>query len=166
MREAPPWFLPVYRLIHGSITKNIFVRRGVLTKIIFINILRSHKGDSFKLKTVFIVDDSDTNLLMAEEALEDSYRVMTLPSAEKMFALLEKFTPDLILLDIEMPLMNGFDALEKLKTAGSWAAIPVIFLTGTINDFIREKSVKQGASGVISKPFSPSELLGLINQHI
>jgi len=59
------------------------------------------------LKTIFVVDDSDTNLAMAEEALEEHYNVMTMLSAAKMFALLEKIIPNIILLDIEMPEMNG-----------------------------------------------------------
>jgi len=66
-------------------------------------------------KTIFVVDDKDTNLSMAKEALKEQYRVMTLPSAAKMFALIEKITPDLILLDIEMPEMDGFEALHPLK---------------------------------------------------
>ena len=118
------------------------------------------------MKTIFIVDDSDTNLAMAEEALEDHFRVMTLPSADKMFTMLEKITPDLILLDIEMPIMNGFQALEKLKASSSWAGIPVIFLTGTVNDSFQEQSSKLGAVGIVTKPFSPSALLDCINQHI
>jgi len=118
------------------------------------------------MKTIFIVDDSDTNLAMAEEALEDHFRIMTLPSAGKMFTMLEKLTPDLILLDIEMPIMNGFQALERLKAASSWAGIPVIFLTGTINANIQEQSSKLGAAGIITKPFSQSALLDCINQHI
>ena len=118
------------------------------------------------MKTIFIVDDSDTNLLTAEEALEDYYRVMTLPSADRMFSLLEKITPDLILLDIEMPIINGFEALEKLRKSGSWANIPVIFLTGTANASIEDKSQKLGASGVITKPFSAAALLDIINRCI
>jgi putative two-component system response regulator len=118
------------------------------------------------LKTIFVVDDSDTNLAMAEEALEDQYRVMTLPSADKMFTFLEKVTPDLILLDIEMPVMNGFEALERLKANSSWAGIPVIFLTGTINASIEEQSSKLGAVGIITKPFSSSALLDCIQSHI
>ena len=118
------------------------------------------------MKTIFIVDDSDTNLLMAEEALEDHFRVMTLPSAEKMFFLLEKITPDLILLDIEMPVMNGFEALEKLKSGASWAAIPVIFLTGTTDSFIEDKSTQLGAVSIITKPFSAAALLNSINLYI
>ena len=117
------------------------------------------------MKTIFIIDDSDTNLATAEEALEDHYQVMTIPSAAKMFSLLEKITPALILLDIEMPEMNGFEALEKLKT-GSWSGIPVFFLTGTVNASIEEKSSKLGAVGIISKPFSSSELLDRVNSHL
>jgi putative two-component system response regulator len=117
------------------------------------------------LKTIFVVDDSDTNLAMAEEVLENDYRVMTLPSAGKMFSLLEKITPDLILLDIEMPEMNGFEALEKLKS-GAWSGIPVIFLTGTVNASIEERSSGLGASGIVTKPFSSSSLLDCIKAHI
>jgi putative two-component system response regulator len=118
------------------------------------------------LSTIFIVDDSDTNLATAEEALEDHFNVMTMPSAAKMFTLLEKVTPNLILLDIEMPGMNGFEALEKLKANNSWANIPVIFLTGTVNASIEEQSKKLGAVGIITKPFSAPVLLERINAHI
>jgi putative two-component system response regulator len=118
------------------------------------------------LSTIFIVDDSDTNLATAEEALEDHYNVMTIPSAAKMFALLEKITPSLILLDIEMPEMNGYEALIKLKASGNWGNIPVLFLTGTINASIEEQSSKLGAVGIITKPFSPPDLINRIKAYI
>jgi putative two-component system response regulator len=118
------------------------------------------------LNTIFIVDDSDTNLATAEEALEDYYNVMTMPSAMKMFTLLEKMTPNLILLDIEMPVMNGFEALERLKTNSSWANIPVIFLTGTVDAVIEEKGKKLGAVGIITKPFSADVLIDRIQAHV
>ena len=118
------------------------------------------------MKTIFIVDDSDTNLAMAEEALEDHFNVMTLPSAEKMFSLLEKIKPDLILLDIEMPVMNGFEALERLKSNSLWSGIPVLFLTGTSNAAVEEKGKKLGVTGIIIKPFNPSVLLEKINSII
>jgi putative two-component system response regulator len=118
------------------------------------------------LNTIFVVDDSDTNLATAEEALEDHYNVMTVPSAAKMFSLLGKITPNLILLDIEMPEMNGFEALEKLKTNNSWAEIPVIFLTGTIDASIEERGLKLGAVGIITKPFSAPVLLDHIKAHV
>jgi putative two-component system response regulator len=117
------------------------------------------------LKTIFVVDDSDTNLVMAEETLEDHYNVMTMPSADRMFILLEKMTPDLILLDIEMPVMNGFEALEKLKSSNG-SGVPVLFLTGTINASIEKKSSELGAVGILTKPFSSSGLLERIKSHI
>jgi len=118
------------------------------------------------LSTIFIVDDSDTNLATAEEALEDHHNVMTMPSAAKMFALLEKITPNLILLDIEMPEMNGFEALEKLKANAAWANIPVIFLTGTVDAAIEKKGLDMGAVDIISKPFSIPVMLEKIKAHI
>ena len=119
------------------------------------------------METIFIVDDSDTNLAMAEEALEDHFNAMTIPSAAKMFTLLEKVVrPNLILLDIEMPEMNGFEAMEKLKASNSWADIPVIFLTGTTNTSIEEQGSKLGAVGIVTKPFSKPELLNLVKANI
>ena len=114
-------------------------------------------------KKVFVVDDNDTNLLMAEEALEDDYDVMTLPSAAKMFALLDRITPDLILLDIEMPEMNGFEALRLLKADPSRAGIPVIFLTGTLDEAIEAQGYQLGVLGFVSKPFTASVLLDSIS---
>jgi len=117
------------------------------------------------LSKIFIVDDSDTNLATAEEALEDHHDVMTMPSAAKMFTLLEKITPNLILLDIEMPEMNGFEALEKLKGSASWANIPVIILTGTVDTSIEKRGLSMGAVDIISKPFSKPALLEKVNTH-
>ena len=117
-------------------------------------------------KTIFVVDDSDTNLSMAEKALDDQYRVMTLPSAAKMFALLEKITPDLILLDIEMPEISGFDAIQRLKANASYAGIPVIFLT-SMNDAETEvHGFQLGVVDFISKPFSAPVLLNRIKTHL
>jgi putative two-component system response regulator len=118
------------------------------------------------VKTIFVVDDSDTNLSMAENALEDLYCVMTLPSAAKMFTLLEKVTPDLILLDIEMPEMNGFEALQKLKTHDAYINIPVIFLTGLTDVSIEVQGFELGAVDFIAKPFSAPVLLNRIKTHL
>jgi len=118
------------------------------------------------VKTIFVVDDSDTNLSMAENALEDLYCVMTMPSAAKMFTLLEKVTPDLILLDIEMPDMNGFSALQQLKSHDSYASIPVIFLTGLTDVSTEVQGFELGAVDFIAKPFSAPVLLNRIKTHL
>ncbi|MDR0455532.1 MAG: response regulator [Treponema sp.] len=118
------------------------------------------------MKTIFVVDDSDTNLSMAENALEDLYCVMTMPSAAKMFTLLDKVTPDLILLDIEMPDMNGFEALQELRTHETYAGIPVIFLTGLTDVSTEVQGFELGAVDFIAKPFSAPVLLNRIKTHL
>jgi len=118
------------------------------------------------MNTIFVVDDSDTNLSMAESALEDQYRVLTMPSVIKMFSLLEKMIPDLILLDIEMPEMNGLDALIKLKSYDAWKNIPVIFLTGRTDETIEVHCFELGAVDFITKPFSAPVLLKRIKTHL
>jgi len=118
------------------------------------------------VKTIFVVDDSDTNLSMAEAALEDQYRVMTMPSAARMFALLEKVKPDLILLDIEMPDMDGFDALKKLKSDEALADIPVMFLTGRTDADVEVHGFEIGAVDFVTKPFSAPVLLNRIKTHL
>jgi len=118
------------------------------------------------MKTIFVVDDSDTNLSMAENALEDLYCVMTMPSAAKMFTLLDKVTPDLILLDIEMPDMNGFEALQQLKSHDAYATIPVIFLTGMTDVSTEVQGFELGAVDFIAKPFSAPVLLNRIKTHL
>jgi signal transduction histidine kinase/HPt (histidine-containing phosphotransfer) domain-containing protein len=117
-------------------------------------------------KKIFVVDDNDTNLFMAEEALGERYRVMTLPSAAKMFGLLEKIKPDLILLDIEMPEMDGFTALERLKANEAQADIPVIFLTSMTDAAMEVRGFQLGAVDFIAKPFSAPVLLNRVKTHM
>jgi len=117
-------------------------------------------------KTIFVVDDNDTNLSIAKEALKEQYRVMTLPSAEKMFALLEKVPSDLILLDIEMPEMDGFEALRLLKVNKKFADIPVIFLTGMSDAAIEVRGFQLGVVDFVTKPFSAPVLINRIKTHL
>ena len=117
-------------------------------------------------KMIFVVDDSDVNLSTAEEALEGHYIVRTLPSAAKMFKLLEKIRPDLILLDIEMPDMDGFETLRRLKADASTASIPVIFLTSIRDVSAEVRGFQLGVVDFVSKPFSAPVLLNRIKTHL
>ena len=117
------------------------------------------------MKTVFAVDDNDTNLFVVEEALSSEYSVYTMPSAEKMFLLLEKITPNLILLDIDMPVINGLTALKKLKST-KWAFIPVIFFSASKNENYEVIGLELGAVDYIVKPFSTPILLSRIRKRI
>jgi len=118
------------------------------------------------MKTIFMVDDSDTSLSIAKRALEDQYRVLTMSSATRMFILLEKIIPDLILLDIKMPEMDGFEALNILKSKPIYAEIPVMFLTGYSDRDIEAKGFEMGVVDFISKPFSEPVLLKRIKTQL
>jgi len=117
-------------------------------------------------KLVFVVDDLDTNLTQAETALEEHYTVLTMSSAEKMFKLLGKMTPQLILLDIEMPGLNGFDAMDRLQADSKFATIPVIFVTAKRDTEIEERCYDMGAADFVPKPFADVGLLNRVRTHI
>ena len=117
-------------------------------------------------KTIYVVDDNDINLQVAEEALKEHYRIMTLPSAKRMFVLLEKIKPDLILLDIEMPEMDGFEALQRLKQNSAQADIPVMFLTSMTDAKTEVRGFELGVIDFVAKPFSAPVLLNRIKTHL
>ncbi|MCL2101714.1 MAG: response regulator [Fibromonadales bacterium] len=118
------------------------------------------------MKIIFVVDDSAVNLIKAKQALDGQYDVFTMLSAAKMFSLLEKITPDLILLDIEMPEMDGFATLKKLREDELTAQIPVIFLTAFSDEARESHALELGAVDFIAKPFSVPIVLRRIANHL
>ncbi|GHT57403.1 response regulator [Bacteroidia bacterium] len=119
-----------------------------------------------KTKTIFVVDDNETNRIAAKEALDATYRTFAMPSAERMFSLLDKITPDLILLDIEMPETDGFTALRRLNASEKHRSIPVIFLTASSDEKNEVRGFEMGAVDFIGKPFSKPILLKRLETHI
>jgi putative two-component system response regulator len=112
------------------------------------------------------VDDNETNRVAANSALSKNYKTFPLPSAERMFKFLEKITPDLILLDVDMPETDGFEALSILKADEKLKHIPVIFLTAKNDAESEIRGFEIGAIDFINKPFSPPVLLKRIETHI
>ena len=117
-------------------------------------------------KKIIAVDDNLENLTALKNILKDTYDVYPSSSASKMFDLLEHFVPELILLDVEMPDMNGYEATEKLKTNEKYNQIPIIFLT--VRDDIQSEmeGFKLGAVDYIHKPFVAPLLLQRIKTHL
>jgi putative two-component system response regulator len=118
------------------------------------------------VKTIFVVDDNGTSLMKAAEVLEDDYRIFTMVSAESMFSMLQKKLPDLILLDIKMPEMDGFEALAKLKENEKYGSIPVIFLTSTMDGETEAKCFEAGGVDFVRKPFHESVLRNRVRHHL
>ncbi len=118
------------------------------------------------MKTVFIVDDNDTNLTAAKSALDGVYKAFALPSAARMFKLGEKIRPDLILLDVDMPDVDGFMAMSMLRENTRLADVPVIFLTAHQDAETEIRGFEMGALDFINKPFSAPVLRKRIEAHI
>ena len=118
------------------------------------------------VKKIMIVDDNPDIILSIKNGLEvvaGDYEVIGVESGEKCLELLETETPDLILLDIMMPEMSGWETFDKLKENASWGKIPVVFLTA------RTDKVAKNAGGFlgddyIEKPFEIAELKRRIDE--
>jgi len=117
-------------------------------------------------KTVFLVDDNTTNLTAGKAVLTERYKVLTLDSGERLLKILEKNIPDLILLDIEMPEINGYETIKAIKNKRETEHIPVIFLTAKSDVDNELEGLSLGAIDYITKPFSPSLLLKRIEVHL
>ena len=115
---------------------------------------------------IMLVDDNPANLRIGKNVLAEKYVVATAPSAEKLFKLLEKNRPLLILLDIDMPEMDGYKAIEILKSKQDTKDVPVIFLTGMTDPKDEEKGRALGASDFMTKPFNPPALFACIEKYI
>lgn len=102
-----------------------------------------------------MVDDEISNLKCAAQILNDSYEVTTTQSGKQGLQLLEKKIPDLILLDINMPEMSGYEVMEALKKNQILKDIPVIFLSSHMDGESEIKGLKMGAMDCIRKPFEP-----------
>jgi putative two-component system response regulator len=117
-------------------------------------------------KLIILVDDNIANLKIGNNLLEEKYTVATAPSAAKMFSLLKNNTPAIILLDIDMPEMNGYEAIKLLKTTPETKNIPVIFLTAKSESEDELEGLSLGAIDYITKPFNPALLLKRIEVHL
>jgi response regulator RpfG family c-di-GMP phosphodiesterase/signal transduction histidine kinase len=117
-------------------------------------------------KLLLLVDDNTANLKVGKNVLSEKYAVITSPSAGKMFSILENNSPSLILLDIDMPVMNGYEAIKILKSKPETKNIPVIFLTAKTESDDELEGLSLGAIDYITKPFQPQLLLKRIEMHL
>ena len=106
--------------------------------------------------SVLIVDDESSNIMALTHILSPDYTVYAAKNGRNAIEAAEKYLPDVILLDIIMPEMDGYDVMSALKSAEKTRDIPVIFITGLGNTDDEEKGLDMGAADYISKPFSPA----------
>ncbi len=115
-------------------------------------------------KHILIVDDVTTNLKVAADVLKDNYQLSMAKSGAQALEFLKKAKPDLILLDVRMPGMDGYETLEKIKSNSETSNIPVVFLTVDDQRESEIKGLKMGAMDFILKPFEPEIMLSRIEK--
>ncbi len=114
---------------------------------------------------ILIVDDDYMSRDVLQAHLENvGYQVMTANSGAKALQLAEERQPDLILMDVRMPVMNGYDACVQLKSQPPTAHIPVLLVTALEDEQALEYSQQVGADGLVTKPFNAVDLLEQISR--
>lgn len=116
---------------------------------------------------ILIVDDNPTNLLVLSQALKSSgFTVRVAEDGESALELVERKQPALILLDVSMPGMDGFEACKKLKSDPKTAGIPIIFMTAFTDTENKVKGLSLGAVDYIAKPFAKEEVIARVRVHL
>ena len=119
------------------------------------------------MSSVLIVDDEPVNVDLLEQELADAgYRTLSAASGEQAIEIAARDKPDLILLDVMMPGIDGYEACRRLKAAEATRPIPVIFLTALSDSFEKVRGFGAGAVDYVTKPFDLEELLARIRTHL
>lgn len=118
------------------------------------------------IQQVLIVDDEVINLKVLSNLLRDEANIILAKSGKQAIRKARELTPDLIILDIKMPEMDGFETLSELHQSPQTAAIPVIFITGLSDEHYEEKGLLLGAADYIFKPFHPGIVKARVHTHL
>ena len=117
------------------------------------------------MKNILVVDDNKTNLMSAKAVLSEKYKITAVTQAAQGLRYLQNNTCDLILLDVEMPEMDGFEMLQKIKEMQLEKEPPVVFLTGNTDAVTVTRCIELGGVDVIAKPFVKALILARL-EHI
>lgn len=118
------------------------------------------------MKKILIVEDVEFNLDLLVQLLEDDYALITAGDGEKGIALAEKEQPDLILMDMSLPVVDGWEATRRIKTNAGSKNIPVIGLSAHAMDGDREKAMAAGCDGYLTKPIDDDLLIATLKKFL
>lgn len=120
------------------------------------------------MKNIYVVDDSDAILTQVGELLKPRYNVRTFRSAANLLSLAEmvKDPPAMILLDVEMPNIEGSEAMNLIRLVPNWETVPILLLTAWESDVLLEHFLTEGALDVIHKPIIPSVFYSRIANYL
>jgi DNA-binding response OmpR family regulator len=116
-------------------------------------------------KTVLVADDEPSIVVSLEYLLErEGYRVLVARDGEEALAVVQAQRPDLVLLDVMMPRMSGFDVCQRIRESSSAHDILIVMLTAKGRDIEINKGLELGADAYITKPFSTRELMATVRE--
>ncbi|MBQ7920696.1 MAG: response regulator [Lachnospiraceae bacterium] len=113
---------------------------------------------------ILVIDDSEFNLKVVKDMLKESFQVECVNSGEAAFEYLRRQIPDLILLDLHMPVMNGFEVIRRLKADSVWKEIPVVMLTADGDRDNEVRCFELGAMDFITKPIISQVMLQRVSR--
>ena len=116
--------------------------------------------------TLLVIDDEQSIRLILENFLSEDYEVIAKNDGIQALEWLEGNLPDLIICDVQMPNMDGYEFLQKVRQRGFTKHTPVIMLSGTEGSKERVKCYRLGAQDYLTKPFNPEELEELIKKNL
>lgn len=116
------------------------------------------------MKTALVIEDDDNNMELITVILElEGYQVIKAETGQKGIGLAEEKMPDFIILDIQLPDMNGLEALKKIRSSKADGVTPVIAMTSFAMSGDREKLLAAGCNGYIEKPIDPEKVMTQIH---
>ena len=115
---------------------------------------------------ILCIDDNSSNLMLVEKALGHDYQVLSVEDPATAYAHMMEFEPDLILLDVNMPEINGYDLCKRIRDDPTWSTTPIVFLTCMKELDDRLAGYAAGGDGYITKPFDVRELKSILRNHI
>ena len=125
------------------------------------------KSDAPDIPIILLVDDNAINLQMLHQTLAgQNYKLLSARSGEDALRIAQKAVPDLILLDIMMPGIDGFEVCSRLKKDPTTESIPVIFISALTDTKDKVRGLQLGAVDYVSKPFQPDEVIARVNTHL
>ena len=115
-------------------------------------------------KRILIADDETVVRLTVGRILDKDYIVLEATNGEEAVEIAKGQKPDLILMDLIMPKMDGYTACSEIKADQATKGIPVVILTAVGHEFNKKFATEMGATGYVTKPFNPQELIDVISR--
>ncbi|HVO32358.1 MAG TPA: response regulator [Elusimicrobiota bacterium] len=115
-------------------------------------------------RRILAIDDDPAVRRILDQALSERYDVRILDSGAELSRVLPHFRPELIILDVGLPWINGFDLCEDFRQNQAFASTPILFLTGFVDAEHRERGVQAGANSYLTKPFDMETLSRELNR--